>query len=334
MNEASGIHRALEAIPKFSGTDFRTWDDKIRAGVSLYAVEILELLDGATCPAATDTNATEVATWHRNNARLYSLLFLATEGSACITVKKYKARPAAGSKADGVAAWAALSARYDGNTKEARRSCRENLLHASMKSGRDPTDFIAEVDDLRVRLEDMGEQVSDDLIEDVILRGLPKEYDLLRQQSHSDRAFDLQKIKSTAVNMFIDEFSRNKSSDPTVAGRGVAMTVARNDDNRSKRGKGKKPWKKNSGGVRSSKWCSVHKSTNRSDAECRKTERGEQETYCSSCPSQLRTRGYQFFTCGFRSAVPYVRLLLRRWRIVFGLWTCRTSSRDSGSSRP
>ena len=63
-----------------------------------------------------------------------------------------------------------------------------------MKSGRDPTDFIAEVDDLRVRLEDMGGQVSDDLIEDVILRGLPKEYDLLRQQSHSDRAFDLQKI--------------------------------------------------------------------------------------------------------------------------------------------
>ena len=56
MTEASGIHRALKAIPKFSGTDFRTWDDKIRAGVSLYAVEILELLDGATCPATTDTN--------------------------------------------------------------------------------------------------------------------------------------------------------------------------------------------------------------------------------------------------------------------------------------
>ena len=70
--------------------------------------------------------------------------------------------------------------------------------------------------------------------------------------------------------MFIDEFLRNKSSDPTVAGRGVALAVFRNDDNRSKRGKGKKPWKKNCGGVRSSKWCSVHKSTNHSVAECRK----------------------------------------------------------------
>ena len=90
MTEASRIHRALEAIPKFGGTDFHTCDDKIRAGVSLYAVQILYLLDGATCPAAKDTNVTEVATWHRNNARLYSLLFLATEGSACITVKMYK----------------------------------------------------------------------------------------------------------------------------------------------------------------------------------------------------------------------------------------------------
>ena len=81
MTEESGIHRALEAIPKFSGTGFRTWDDKIRAGVSLYAVELLELFDGATCPAATDTNATEVAKWHRNNARLYSLCLLYTSPS-------------------------------------------------------------------------------------------------------------------------------------------------------------------------------------------------------------------------------------------------------------
>ena len=48
------------------------------------------------------------------------------------------------------------------------------------------------------------------------------------------------------------------------------MAAARNDDNHSKRGKGKKPWKTNSGGVRSSKWGSVHKSTNHSNAECPK----------------------------------------------------------------
>lgn len=44
-----------------------------------------------------------------------------------------------------------------------------------MKIGRDPTDFIAEVDDVRLRLEDMEDNVSADLIEDVILRGHQKE---------------------------------------------------------------------------------------------------------------------------------------------------------------
>ncbi|CAN0377670.1 unnamed protein product, partial [Scytosiphon promiscuus] len=195
MAEASGIHRALEAIPKFSGTNFRTWEEKFRAGVSLYAPDILELLEDSQCPDAADATTEIIAAWHRMNARLYSLLFLATDGPACNTVKPHKARPSAGVKADGVAAWAALVSRYDGNTKEARRACREKLLHASLKSGRDPTDFIAEVDDLRLRLLDMGETVSDDLVEDVILRGLPKEYDLLRQQSHSDRNFGLDKIK-------------------------------------------------------------------------------------------------------------------------------------------
>lgn len=46
MAKVSAIHRALEDISKFSGTDFHTWDDKIPAGVTLYAVEILQLLDG------------------------------------------------------------------------------------------------------------------------------------------------------------------------------------------------------------------------------------------------------------------------------------------------
>lgn len=40
-----------------------------------------------------------------------------------------------------------------------------------MKSGRDLT---AEVSDVRLRLEDMEDNVSDNLVENVILRGLPK----------------------------------------------------------------------------------------------------------------------------------------------------------------
>ena len=50
--------------------------------------------------------------------------------------------------------------RFDGNTKEARRACREKLFSSAMRAGSDPADFIAKMDDLRLRLADMGEEFS------------------------------------------------------------------------------------------------------------------------------------------------------------------------------
>ena len=84
---------------------------------------------------------------------------------------------------------------------------------------------------------------------------------------------------------------------------------------------------------RSSKWRSVHKSTNHSDAECRK-QKEENRNLLLLLPKPTSHTWAPVFPCGFRSAVPYVRRLLHRWGIVFGPWTCRTFSRDSDSSRP
>ncbi|CAM9720529.1 unnamed protein product, partial [Sphacelaria rigidula] len=126
---------------------------------------------------------------------------------------------------NGVAAWNALADRFDGNTKEARRACREQLFTTVMKSGEDPSDFFSKMDDLRARLRDMGENFPDESFEDVLLRALPKEYNFVRQTSHRDRSFGLPEIRSTVINMYIDELSR-KSSGPSVTGRGVAMAAA------------------------------------------------------------------------------------------------------------
>ena len=63
---------------------------------------------------------------------------------------------------DEVAAWKSLKKRFDGNTKEARRACREKLFSSVMRAGSDPTDFIAKMDDLRLRLADIGDEILDD----------------------------------------------------------------------------------------------------------------------------------------------------------------------------
>ena len=121
------------------------------------------------CPPATgaNANAAGATAWTMLNSKLYSILFFATEGSANITVKQFQARPQARQQAGGVGAWEALSVRFDGNTKEARRACREKLTHASMKSGEDPIDFFAKLDEQRLRLADMGETLTDESYEDI-----------------------------------------------------------------------------------------------------------------------------------------------------------------------
>ena len=126
---------------------------------------------------------------------------------------------------DGVAAWKALKERFDGNTKDARRACWEKLFTTTMPSGGDPTDFISTMDDLRLRLAYMGEQILDETYAGLLLNYFPKEFALIGQMHHRDRSFALEQIKQTAINFHIDELSRTSSA-PTVAGRGAAMAAA------------------------------------------------------------------------------------------------------------
>ena len=155
-----------------------------------------------------------------------------------------------------------------------------------MPSGGDPAYFISTMDDLRLRLADMQQQILDDTYADLLLNSFPKEIVFIRQMHPRDRSFTPEKIKQTVINFPIDELSR-KSSAPTVTGRGAAMAAASRSDqshqckafghyhrdwlgvantNGSKR-KPKKG-KKGRSGDPSPKWCSYHKTNTHSDAEC------------------------------------------------------------------
>ena len=137
-----------------------------------------------------------------------------------------------------------------------------------MKSGEDPFDFFAKLDQQRLRLADMGETLTDESYEGIILRALPKEYDFVRQQSHMNRNFGLTGIKTTAINMFIDDLSR-KSSASAVAGGGVAMQSTQGHVKKQQYKRGKYNQKRGGG---ASKWCSFYRTRTHSDAECKKQQ--------------------------------------------------------------
>ena len=265
MAASSAFHGTLESISKFKGENYREWREKLREAIALYSDDMVDLLDGTPCPPATgaSANAAGATAWTMLNSKPYSILFFATEGSANITVKQFHPRPQARQKAGGAGAWEALSVRFDGNKKEARRACREKLTHASMKSPEDPVDFFAKLDEQRLRLADMGETLTDESYEDIILRGLPKEYYFVRQQSHMNRNFGLTGIITTVINMFIDDLFR-KSSASAVASRGVAMQATQGHGKKQKYKRGEDN-KKRGGGA--SKWCSFYRTRTHSDAE-------------------------------------------------------------------
>ena len=189
---STAFHRALDNIGKCKGAaDFRDWGGGMRQAMGLHALEMLHVLGGAPCSEPTK----EREAWKKANNNLFSVLFFMTKGSSHITVQAHESKEL-GCVGDGAAAWNALEERFDGNTKEAHRACRGKLSSKSMKPGGDPVDHIATMDDLRLRLEDMGEKILDDTYAVRVLNSLPKEFEFIEQMHHRDRSFNLEQIKT------------------------------------------------------------------------------------------------------------------------------------------
>ena len=86
----------------------------MRQALSLYALDMLKVLDGTTCPEETDVEG--VNAWNANK-NIYSIPYFHTEDSANITVRAHESTEV-GCLGDGVAAWKALKERFDGKGRK------------------------------------------------------------------------------------------------------------------------------------------------------------------------------------------------------------------------
>ena len=121
-SSGSGLHRLLDSIGKCSGSNFRVWRESFEHVINIHAPELLTVLRGSARPDPLDANQATVATsWDKANSRLYSLLFFATSSSARLTVQSHRTA-ATSADGNGQAAWAALSARFNGRTQESPTS--------------------------------------------------------------------------------------------------------------------------------------------------------------------------------------------------------------------
>ena len=263
---------------------------------SLAATRITTSPDITSAPTgslfSTPINASEIKEWEKNNAALYSVLYLVTSGAARCLLRQYENKK--DRRADGRGAWLALQSKYENMSSHRRQALMARLANSRMEEGSDPDIFFSKIDQLCDELEVMDERVSKHRKMDIIMSGMPAEYELIRFQAMKDPEFSLEELQLTMRNMHMNGFTKSKRH-----GRGTAMSAGggliKHDKSKvkchscgmlghfknecTKRGAGRqpgnntnsnskfKPRHRNDNGGKK-KWCSFHNSGTHDNSEC------------------------------------------------------------------
>ena len=167
---------------------------------------------------ASPLNTIEIKEWEKTNAALYSVLYLVTSGAARCLLRQFETKN--GRRADGREAWLALSRKYQNTSSHRRQALMARLANSRMEEGSDPDIFFRKIDQLCEELELVDERVSKHRKMDIIMTGMPSEYELIRFQAMKDPDFSLEELQLTMRNMHMNGFTTSKRG-----GRGTAMTA-------------------------------------------------------------------------------------------------------------
>ena len=78
--------------------------------------------------------------------------------------------------------------------------------------------------EVRGRLHEIGEKISNEIFEDILLQGLTDDYEFVKMTSFHSPNFGINAIQSMMRNLYIDRLSRPGHVNK-LAGRGSAMTT-------------------------------------------------------------------------------------------------------------
>ena len=93
INSANKIATMAKTLPRYDGKNkhaYRDWKARVKVHLNMSAPGIYDIFVGQEKPNPTlDDN---LAKWKRNNANLYSVLFLATNGGATTVVRRHEGK--------------------------------------------------------------------------------------------------------------------------------------------------------------------------------------------------------------------------------------------------
>ena len=133
-------------------------------------LDVFSVLNGLTDPVPVFANThipdvpdnlAEVSRWKRECDNPFSILHLNAGDPAATPVRQCEERTSVGGLVNGQQAWNALYAKHHDNSEGARRARYEKLVNVRMEQGQDPEHYTFKLLEVRGRLHDMGEKISD-----------------------------------------------------------------------------------------------------------------------------------------------------------------------------
>ena len=168
----TNLANTVRELKQFDGSNpanFKVWMKKVCLVIGVTRRDILPLMKGQRKP----TDAAKIADYNRANEDLYAMLYLLVELPTALCVQKYEdEREISG---DGQAAFKELCGNYDKVTDEVIRVTMEELVNTPMEPVQNPDDCFNKKRLVRIRIETMGEKVSDRWFKGICVTGFTDE---------------------------------------------------------------------------------------------------------------------------------------------------------------
>ncbi len=280
MEGGSSVSNLVKNLPTFEGdpNDFPDWKRTIvieaKSAISGIWVGIAQIMRGVPKPEDEEKRLL----WESCNQALYGVLHHLVKGQPAGIIERFG--PVSDEDdGNGAGAWKALVEKYEGDSKSRNIDLHDQLGDFRMLPNEDPDHFFSRMYRLRDQLNKLGEVTSDTRLLSLALKRSNPEYQIIRDLDLKSNDLTLESCQEAMRRLWQQRGERPSSPNQSTSTRGQGMVTSTNIPtcgHCGKRGHMKKDcWKLHGRNnnfrekkPEEKKWCSYHKSSTHSDAEC------------------------------------------------------------------
>jgi len=192
-------------ITKFAGQNFEQW--KFQVHILLEEEEVLDFIaDNAACPilANDNSNAEEVNTWKKKDARARRIICLALDLSLIALVSKATTAKEV---------WKALTAQYERTGLATTLYLRRKLYNLRMEEGASMLNHLNEVLSITQQLAAAKDEIKDKELVPIVLNSLPPSYQPFTKLMEIIPDISLEVLKSCLLQ---EDENRQENMNPHI----------------------------------------------------------------------------------------------------------------------